>query len=328
MSICYELQPLDTLFFGGNIPMEAGLPAADTLFPPPVSVLAGAIRTAVLKEHDVSIADYKNGTVKDVIEKIGAYGEAPAFSITAFLVKKNNTYYVPAPASWYVESEKKPHKAEDFTGKRLLIAESKENTFSKLHIKSSEGSVPYTTAQKGNDAFPLSNVWLSCEFVFKSNSATFDGNDILLQKDIYSLENRTGNALDEGRRVKEGMLYSAVHLRLREDVTLCICLDTDVGLGEKGIMQLGGECRICRYEKIKNNLLQSGKQDGTLFVSLMPVAEKPEVLEQLVSSQKTIVTAGWDLAKGFHKPTENWLPAGAVFTKQVTNSCVALAHKN
>ena len=43
-----------------------------------------------------------------------------------------------------------------------------------------------------------------------------------------------------------------------------------------------------------------------------------------ISSGKLIVTSGWDFAKGFHKPTTNWIPAGAVFNKKINNSCVAI----
>ena len=34
MSISYEMQPLDTLFFRGSIPMEAGMQNVVSVFPP------------------------------------------------------------------------------------------------------------------------------------------------------------------------------------------------------------------------------------------------------------------------------------------------------
>ena len=58
------------------------------------------------------------------------------------------------------------------------------------------------------------------------------------------------------------------------------------------------------------------------YISLMPIEATEENLKELVSSNKLIVTAGWDLAKGFHKPTMNWIPAGAVFNKKINDSCV------
>ena len=57
MNTWYELTPADTLFFRGSEPLEAGQLSRAALFPPPVTVLQGAIRTAVLKRHGVSFAD-------------------------------------------------------------------------------------------------------------------------------------------------------------------------------------------------------------------------------------------------------------------------------
>ncbi|MDR3347448.1 MAG: hypothetical protein LBN32_02415 [Helicobacteraceae bacterium] len=51
--IWYELTPFDTLFFRGAIPLEAGLPVSDNLFPPPASVIKGAIWTAGKQDFSV-----------------------------------------------------------------------------------------------------------------------------------------------------------------------------------------------------------------------------------------------------------------------------------
>ena len=42
MSKTYEIIPLDTLFFRGSTPMEAGQYNTVSVFPPPVSVIKGA----------------------------------------------------------------------------------------------------------------------------------------------------------------------------------------------------------------------------------------------------------------------------------------------
>ena len=52
----------------------------------------------------------------------------------------------------------------------------------------------------------------------------------------------------------------------------------------------------------------------------MPIEATKENLESVISSGKLIVTSGWDLAKGFHKPTTNWIPAGAVFNKKINKN--------
>jgi CRISPR-associated protein Cmr3 len=86
----YELTPIDTLFFRGNIPMEAGLLATESLFPPPPSVFAGAIRTLLGKEH-------YNDEIK----------------ITAILLKKDGKVYYPAPYSWFCDDNGKIYEAKN-----------------------------------------------------------------------------------------------------------------------------------------------------------------------------------------------------------------------
>ena len=50
MSKIYEMTPLDTLFFRGSTPMEAGMMTTVSLFPPPISVIKGALWTAYCRE--------------------------------------------------------------------------------------------------------------------------------------------------------------------------------------------------------------------------------------------------------------------------------------
>lgn len=52
MSVFYEIIPLDTLFFRGSTPMEAGQNVAVSMFPPPVSVIEGSFRTAFLLQKE------------------------------------------------------------------------------------------------------------------------------------------------------------------------------------------------------------------------------------------------------------------------------------
>jgi hypothetical protein len=79
MNIWYELTPVDTLFFRGAEAMEAGLLGTGALFPPPVSVVLGALRSAVVRQSGSSFTDYNTGNCPSkLIEMIGESGaEAP-----------------------------------------------------------------------------------------------------------------------------------------------------------------------------------------------------------------------------------------------------------
>lgn len=314
----YEIQPLDTLFFRGTTPMEAGLANGVSLFPPPVSVLQGAFWTAYcrdkgqaftvgLKEGKIPL-EIKGILVKKKLKKDGK--ETPEERV-----------YAPAPATWYYDSEKKVKSSKDFEGKCLCIAEKRKDSFDTFGIQSSAEDLVFVAPQ--HEAQSLSNAWISVEFI-KSPQKQFGEGNVLLEKDVLYRESKTGVGLTADKIAEEGMLYSSTHIRLLDDVTLVVALDSELDFGQ-GKMQLGGEQRIVSYKELKKiSISTEGGADQ--FLSLVPVkvTEENENLKKLVASQKLVVTAGWNLAKGFHKPATSWIPAGAVFTENIEGSCIPL----
>lgn len=309
----YEIQPLDTLFFRGTTPMEAGLANAVSLFPPPVSVLQGAFWTAYCRNNRRDFAD----GLQD--------GKVP-LEIKGILIKKKTRkddkgerLYVPAPATWYYDSEKKVKASMDFEGKCLCSAEKKKESFDTFGIQSSAGELVFVAPQ--HEAQSLSNAWISVDFI-KSPQEQFGEHDVLLEKDVLSWESRTGVGLTDGRLAKDGQLYSATHIRLLDDVTLVVALDSEHDVGQ-GKMPLGGEQRIVSYRELEDISIFTEQESGQ-FLSLVPVEATEGNLKRLVVSQKLVVTAGWDLSRGFHKPTTSWIPAGAVFNENIHDSCMPM----
>ena len=87
-------------------------------------------------------------------------------------------------------------------------------------------------------------------------------------------------------------------------------------------MLLGGEKRLAVYKKEKE--VPFVAQGEGQYVSLMPIEASEKNLSFLIASAKLAVTSGWDMAKGFHKPSVSWIPAGAVFNSKVNDSCIPL----
>ena len=317
MTNFYEITPLDTLFFRGSTPMEAGQYSAISLFPPPASVLKGAFWTAYCKKNAFSFSENLHD------------GEIP-IAIRGFFIKKTfdngkEKYYVPAPATWYYDSGDKAKKGSDCKDNKLCIALDKSNTFSRLNMKSSAGSIVFVVPKE--DAKPLANAWICIDFI-KEPKANFSEDSVLLTSDIYSFEARTGVALDMNKIAKDGQLYSSTHIRLHEDISFVICLESDFDFGEGKIL-LGGEQRVSAYKKAKDILFTEKftENNSKQYLSLMPIEATEENLSVLVASSKLFVTSGWDMAKGFHKPSVSWIPAGAVFSKKINNSCISLKDK-
>lgn len=322
MSLFYEINPLDTLFFRGSVPMEAGQNISVSLFPPPVSVFEGAVRTAVLKQKNIDLKKYAAGEDAFLNALIGEPGGKPPFEITSVMIKKNGKYYVKAPAAWYFDSENKPKDKSDFLDKKIIAAGDMNKELEALCVMSSEENVPFVRAEKSIQ--PLGNIWISLDFLESVENKFSDKNDFLLQSEICAFENRTGVVLDEKKHTKEGQLYSSSHIKLLDGAKLVFSLSKEAGLLEDGTILLGGESRISGYKKIEENPLKAFSFEAKRFVSLAPVEATDEILKSLVASSKLEITAGWDLAKGFHKPTSSWIPAGAVFNKNVNNICIPI----
>ncbi len=317
MSRFYEITPLDTLFFRGATPMEAGQYNTVSLFPPPVSVLKGAFWTELCRQHG---KDYAAGLTN---------GDIP-LRITGFYIKKVAggdavCYYVPAPATWYYDSFEKAAVGADCEGKKLCVAGCKKEDFGALGMQSYTGDIVFVKPEK--EAKPLGGAWVSASFLSEKQGAQFAKDSILFDKDIYTRESRTGVALDEKRRAKDGQLYTSTHIRLHDGVSFVLSIDGDCDL-EEGTMSLGGEQRVVAYrhcEKIllnKNVATENGEQR---YLSLVSVEATKANLGDLLSSAKVVMVSGWDLKRGFHKPSVSWIPAGAVFKKNIDNICVPLA---
>lgn len=321
--IYYEFTPLDTLFFRGATPMEAGQLTAVSLFPPPVSVFIGAIRTAVLKQKDISFKDYKAGNYgihSELETLIGKAGAPSPFAVTSFFIKKKGHCFLQAPVSWYLDSKKKPLAKSDYTKGTLIQAAYYAEAFTKLCIASSEANLPFVKAEA--EAQPLSALWIAADF-FNAPKPHLTEDDFLLNSEVYTVESRTGIGLDANRHVVEGKLYTASHLRLSEGTAFGIGVSKDTGLQERGFLQLGGENRLCAYRKIEAPFDSTGQPSG-LYFAAAPVQANEAVLSKLFSSKKLIEIAGWDLHRGFHKPSQAWLPAGAVFTEKINDACISL----
>lgn len=323
MKIWYELTPLDTLFFRGSEPMEAGQASAPPLFPPPVTVIQGALRTALLRERGIAFLDYKQSIVAgEVIELIGRCGEDAPFAVTALLLKRNGILYSPAPASWFIDTDNKPESAGDYVGKQVITATSTAGDAAGIGIVSSSGLLSLVVARK--EAMPLAGCWVNITLLAQ-DSVTFGQDDLLTASELFTFENRIGIGIDCQRKVVEGKLYSANHIRLRDGVTILVATDRNMGLAGPGMLQLGGEQRKCRYELLAANPVFQPAATQKGYVCLAPLAATRENLAATVAAHKPSMTAGWDLNKGFHKPSATWFPAGSVFTKNVNNSCIPIA---
>ncbi|HBT96742.1 MAG TPA: hypothetical protein DEB25_03420 [Desulfobulbaceae bacterium] len=313
MSIWYQLTPADTLFFRGAEPMEAGQLSTNALFPPPVSVIQGALRTAALQQRNISFADYNAGHCPtSLTDVIGKSGEIAPFAVSAVLLKKDGMLYVPCPAHWFTEEN-------GVVGEKILRGHAPASmTVEALGLHSSSG-VTLPLVKATDEAKSLAGRWLRLDRLYATEIKT---NDLMAASDLYDSEARIGIAIDGKRKVKQGALYSAGHLRLRAGVELVVGTSRDLGLNKTGLLRLGGEQRVCGYTVTPAPDLSTGQ--ASLYLSLAPIELTEDIQPHVFASGKPILIAGWDLHHGFHKASKTWLPAGAVFSKNINNYCLPL----
>ncbi|MEZ0329692.1 MAG: type III-B CRISPR module-associated Cmr3 family protein [Dissulfuribacterales bacterium] len=329
-----EIHPIDTLFFRGSESMVAGENhEVDTMFPPMPDTIIGAIRTAIMRQKGIAPAIYLANSEQFLREcPILGKPDDPGFSITGPLFRtESGVLLLPAPANWFADPPEQ-HRKEKW-GKVYAVQEAKPLSGSPLGLVGSVANPWWVKNPKCSDMKSLAGWWVTPP-TFK---AVRDGKDILFTKDsaelkcdqaailpassLFCREERVGIALTSERTAKEGHLYSTTHVRLRADISLMVGVNSihELPLSKEGILQLGGEQRVCRYHFVDGIELPE-KPAGEFLLLLCPMTFSSlrstlssTLLEAPRASGKLLRVGGWDMAKGFHKPMSAWLPHGTVF---------------
>lgn len=318
MSVWYAFTPADTLFFRGAEPLDPGISyQVELVFPPPPSVISGAMRTAVLSQKDIPITEYAKGHEIDKV--IGGYGTDAPFSIIGPFLKNHESciYYVPAPYTWFTEEDDSKKKINI-----LFSVKADKNILETVCLKSSS-QITHWVRHK-NEIKSIGGSWISLDAI-KNQKTRLDTNTELLmgtKKDmhLFSVETRTGIEIDSFRNVKESQIYNAKHIRLRKNISLVWGIDKACGLEAEGVLSLGGEQRFGMYE-----MMQSAPEfpaQGDQYLALGPVPVNEATRNSLIATGKIIYRGGWNLKKQFHKSMKPYYPPGSVFSDKINYNCI------
>ncbi len=347
----YEFHPSDTLFLRGSEPMVSGISYETTqLFPPPVSVISGAIRTAVLAQKNISIKRYKDGDpIKELIGKYGEHGDNLPFKVVGPFLKVGDDYFVPAPYTWFVDEDKSGKKEEskknensekkteikktseksDESSKTITVLEATpldSQIVNSLGLKSSSRITGWVKHK--NEIKTVGGSWVSLSAMLNGDLEFKDGETIFNSKKetskLFFREERIGIKFDSNRVVEESKLYMSRHIRLKPDVSLVWGVDRDCSLEDQGVISLGGEQRFGSYIAMQPKLNLSESSSRNQYLALSPVEVNKINSEALIASGKIVYRGGWDIAKQFHKDMKGYFPAGSVFSSRVDSSCIAI----
>lgn len=306
----YSFEPADTLFFRGAEPMNIGENHTATAnFPPPARTIAGALRTAILKQNKIPIDQYyANNIEKELLNLIGPADQKAGFSVTGPLFELDDIMYVSAPYSWFIAKESRDKETAKVYKSRPL-----NNGL----IKNSSKSLYWTKGEKG-ELETLGDKWISLSdlYSYKENVA------IKEICDFVSDEPRTGIALDKNRSTRKHHIYSFIHARLKKNVRILFGVNKDIPIADEGILKLGAEQRFGRYKREAGISIGEGKSG--MFLSLSITEGTPDANDAIVTTGKIQYLGGWDMKKGFHKPMTGFFPPGSVFNKKLNDDFIEI----
>ncbi len=334
----YEYTPVDTIFCKGAEPMEMGENhTTSTIFPPMPNTITGALRTAVLREHNISIENYyKNDISPELVNIIGKAGEDAHFQVIGPLFMFGMNILLPTPYHWFYEKKSEKDKDENITVFESDRLDSE--TINSLSIHSSAGENIYWTKGENAEVKTLGSNWVSDNLFTSKDKKNMrfiknheglasykDSTDIIKPSCLFTSEQRTGISLEEKHRtVKSGCLYTFTHYRLYPEVKLIFGINKNLPLSQEGILSLGGEQRFGKYNVCTDLNFLSNKKDSQLYMNLSHVKACSDDKPFVVATGKLKYVGGWDMKKRFHKPTTGYYPPGTVFSKEIVNNLVAL----
>lgn len=316
----------DTLFFRESRPMEA-LGEAQSVFPPPVRTLAGAVRTLIGEQFNVQWRKFDQKKEEHPLAAHIGFGESLGnlrFQ-GAWLACGGERLY-PAPLHLMRKGEKLFSLTLDANTVRCDWGENVRLP------KLPDGDEP-----KGSK--PLENAWLNRAGLEAVLQGKLPNNYIYDAKDLFKAESRLGIARDNATRsVQKGLLYQTQHIRPHKD--LSIELDVEGlphGLPDNAMIRLGGEGRTANLSmKQTDSTFPSANISNTTFALylLTPLygspclnfhrkACKPTVWQGTLNgialtlhgaiTGKVQRVGGWDMAANKPRPVKSLVPAGSVF---------------
>lgn len=329
----------DTLFFRESRPMEAQ-GELQSVFPPPVRTLAGAVRSLIGEQMGVNWDLFKAETTDETCKKLRAiigFGEDDLGRLKfkgAWLMQGTERLYS-APLHLRIEIEK--------ANELHALSLDKKTVHCDLGKNVRLAKMP--DAVKGEK--PLENTWLTQAGMQTLLQGKLPTAEQLKKADkLFTQESRLGIARDyKTRAVRDSLLYQTKHIRPQRDVSIALEVK---GLPDdfptNVMLRLGAEGRSASVKLLDNatNGLTLSEQVGSKFALylLTPLhrGETPEdqPLPSFTKEQpeqdywqgningvdvklygavtgKMQREGGWDLANHRPKDVMNLIPAGSVF---------------
>ena len=345
ITLCFSA--VDTLFFRETRPMESQ-GELQSVFPPSVRTLAGAVRSWIGESNNVSWHDFekqnkahekdKNNPPHPLKSVIGYRDDLGALKFQGAWLNLDDERLYPTPLNLMKTKQDKlfflkldaPIKCD--LGKNVRLA----------MFPSESGKELY----QGGKA--LENTWLTAAGLNQVLAGKAPEQNHIKEADkLFEREPRLGIASDKQKRsVIESLLYQTQHVRPKAE--LLIELDVVTGLPEmpsQTVVRLGGEGRPAQIKLVQKNsqsltTIEAAaiKNNKFALYLLTPLPMQPkEILPSFIKVEcpeqtfwvgelngvslklhgavtgKVLREGGWDMAAHAPRKVTNFIPAGSVF---------------
>jgi CRISPR-associated protein Cmr3 len=323
------IRPMDVWLFRDGKPFRAGEDhAAETLFPPSPFTLQGAIRTKVLADRGVNLAEFAKNGERNPDPEVG-YGDyfgklrllgpllmrckdgkwERLIPMPTDVVKVGNRYELLRPNLNLPFTTNLPENLPD-KSLQLLWARTGER------ISEAKGWLPESEWER-----------------YLQGQAP---EQVVTPGKLFTFEPRFGIAIDADKgTTQEAMLYQARFVRLTKETALWAEVD-GVSLNEGGFLRFGGEGRAAVYEALSQqeslrplsqfNFASNSNRFKVVLVTpaWFSGGWQPKdgdwskvfgASVQLVGAAipRPLLLGGFDVAKGVPKPMRAFVPPGAVY---------------
>lgn len=349
MTACYFIQPHDVLFLRGNNLFGAAGSYGDSLMPPNPSVMAGAIRSALMAHKGIDFAEFARDDFEN--DEFGNAARPGSFRLTAFHLARRDRDGKEVEALYPLPADLSATKPED--SKVYEVRRLKPEPVRSLLTSAATDQLAVLSS--GTRAKPETGLWLNTRgWQAYLRGETPDSGYLIRSDKLWKRKQRIGIGLDADRRsAAEGRLFTteAVSLAKQEhggkngyDVGFLAQVEGVEPPQEDLTLRLGGDGRAAQaslvskgdcmnepdWEKISQDkrcriiLTTPGIfADGWLPTGTSNAEGKHffalgGIRAALVCAAvpRNAVISGWDLAKKRPKPAQRVAPVGSVYWLQ------------
>ncbi len=316
-----KLRALDTLFFRDGKPFSMGDETwADGIFPPPPSVIYGALRTAYLSEN---IAELANANTQD--------DKTKNLIINFCAFHSGDKFYYPCPLDVVEKKKQKDINKPEYT--ILNLEEKPENFYSSLGL-----SFLLQAEEQVEEASGLMSEISLREYLHKNKIPKTLKNNYLKEESKVGIgKNNLTNTSDEG------MLYRVGMKRLA-NIGLAVGF-SGVKITQNGLMRLGGEGKsvsfssenslpnIAMPEQLSEEYFKVYLATPAIFTEGWKPSDEKVSGAKLIAAciGKPLYIGGFDMKpkdgnKARPKPMRRAVPAGSVFYYKGSRECAEKLH--